>query len=111
METYAQPPAAQPVAGQQAAAQDPSPAESVTARLDAKLEALNEASYRILWIEITEQDLVQLLIEGGEQAVLMDPDPDRDVAWYRTHEIRPSKRPGLRIFLEGEHDEMSCHYA
>jgi hypothetical protein len=103
MEAYAPPPAPPPVARP--------PVEPVMARLDDKLAALEAAGYRILWIAISEEELVQLLIEGGEQAVLMDPDPSRDVAWYKTYEIRPSDKPGLRVYLEGEYDEMSCHYA
>ena len=50
-----------------------------------------------------------LFVEGGEQAVLMDPDPDSARAWYGEFEIRPSPKDFVWIYLEGEFEQMSAH--
>jgi hypothetical protein len=81
----------------------------LTDRLDAKLAELVAAGYRLLWIGAPPEELATLFQEGGDEAIVMDPNPDCDVAWYASWEIRPTTAPGVRIYLEGEADEMSCH--
>jgi len=90
-------------------AEAPAVPSRLTDRLDAKLAELTAAGYRIQWIEISEKDLVALFLEGGEQAILMDPDPDSDRAWYGEFEIRPSAKDFVWIYLEGEFEQMSAH--
>ena len=96
--------------------QEPAPAvvstpavSRLTDRLDAKLSELSSAGYSIQWIELSQKDLVTLFIEGGDHAVLMDPDPDSDRAWYGEFEIRPSPKDFVWIYLEGEFEQMSAH--
>jgi hypothetical protein len=81
----------------------------LTDRLDAKLGELSAAGYRIQWIEVSQKDLITLFIEGGDQAVMMDPDPDSDRAWYGEFEVRPSPKDFVWIYLEGEFEQMSAH--
>lgn len=89
---------------------DAAPAGRLTDRLNAKLGELRTAGYSILWIAAPLADLTTLILEGGDQAILMDPDPKRDVAWYGGCHIRHSVDPGVSVFLEGEVEgEMSCH--
>jgi hypothetical protein len=89
---------------------DAAPAGRLTDRLNRKLGELRSAGYTILWIAAPLADLTTLLLEGGDQAILMDPDPERDVAWYGGCHIRHSVDSGVRVFLEGEIEgEMSCH--
>ena len=82
---------------------------TLTARLDLKLAELKAAGYEVQWIEVSEPDLVTLFTEGGEHAILMDPDPGADRAWYQTYEVRPGARPCIWIHLTGEQPEMSIH--
>ena len=81
----------------------------LTDRLNLKLGELRLAGYEIRWITASMDDLTTLLREGGDQAILMDPNPSSDVAWYGRYEIRPSADPMVRIYIEGEFDEISCH--
>ena len=88
----------------------PSPPGRLTDRLTAKLSELRNAGFAVLWIDATVEDLTTLLIEGGEDAILLDPDPARDVAWYGGCRIKHATQPGVRVFLEGEvENEVSCH--
>jgi len=95
-------------------AQAPVPAAASVAsrlidRLEAKLGELTAAGYRIQWIEVSQKDLVTLFVEGGDQAILMDPDPDSDRAWYGEFEVRPSPKDFVWIYIEGEFEQMSAH--
>lgn len=102
------PPTASPAAAEVAA--DVAPAGRLTDRLNGKLGELRTAGYSILWITAPLADLTTLILEGGDQAILMDPDPERDVAWYGGCRIRHSAYPGVRVFLEGEVEgQISCH--
>jgi hypothetical protein len=83
--------------------------EPLTERLNLRLGELRAAGYEIRWITASLEALTTLLSEGGDQAIMMDPDPARDVAWYGRHEIRPSPDPLVRIYVEGGADELSCH--
>ena len=82
---------------------------TLTARLDAKLAELTGRGYRILWIEASEKYLVTLFTEGGDDAIVMDSDPDSDLAWYGDFELRPSDKHCVWIYLEGEVQGMSAH--
>lgn len=86
----------------------PSP-ERLTDRLNAKLHELRVAGFTILWIEAELAAFTTLIMEGGEEAILLDPDPDRDVAWYGGCHIRHASEPGVRVYLEGETDGISWH--
>lgn len=88
----------------------PAPDASLTERIRAKLSELEGRGYTIRWISAPTDALVTLFVEGGEQAILMDPDPGRDVAWFGVHEIRPSENAGVWVYIEGEHPEMSRHH-
>jgi hypothetical protein len=83
--------------------------ERLTDRLNLKLGELRASGLEILWISASTEELVALLREGGEHAIMLDPDPSRDVAWYGRHEIRPSIEPNVRIFVDSDDDGMSCH--
>lgn len=105
----------QAVAASAAGAPDPACAEAaagedLTGRLSRKLAELEGRGFRVQWIAASRDELVQLFVEGGEQAILMDPDPTRDVAWFGSYEIRPSEAPGVWVYIEGEFDGISRHH-
>lgn len=84
----------------------------LTDALDAKLSELKGLGYEVLWIESSRADLTRLVIEGGESAVRLDPDPAVDRAWYGETEIRHGATRDLTwIFLRGEvaAGEVSAH--
>ena len=82
---------------------------TLTERLDIRLAELTRSGYRICWIEASEKELVTLFEEGGEDAVVLDPDPEIDRAWYGEFEIRPSEKHLIWIYLEGEYEGLSVH--
>ena len=98
-----------------ASAPSPDPGDAVspgrlTDRLNGKLREIRAAGYSALWIAAPLAGLTTLLLEGGDEAIIMDPDPERDVAWYGGCRIRHSNDPDVRVFLEGEVEgEISCH--
>ena len=99
-----------PVAPESSGPAEATSPDLLTDRLNRKLRELKAEGFIVLWITAPLADLTTLLLEGGDQAILMDPDPDRDVAWYGGCRIRHSTDPGVRVFLEGEVEgEISCH--
>jgi hypothetical protein len=75
----------------------------LTAALDAKLAELRERGFEIQWIESSRADLTRLLIEGGDAAIRLDPDPALDRAWYGETEIRHGAGQDMTwVFVRGE---------
>src|SRR5205814_10602083 len=64
------------------------PAWRLTDGLDAKLAGLRDRGFEVTWIESCRADLTRLIVEGGEAAIRLDPDPGVDRAWYGDVEIR-----------------------
>ena len=84
----------------------------LTDDLDAKLMELRGKGFEVLWIECSRDDLTRLVIEGGEAAIRLDPDPAVDRAWFGETEIRHSATRELTwVFLRGEvaAGEISAH--
>jgi hypothetical protein len=93
-------------------APETAPPWRLTEALDAKLSELRSQGYEVLWIESSRADLTQLVIEGGEAAIRLDPDPAVDRAWYGETEIRHgATRDMTWVFLRGEvaAGEVSAH--
>jgi hypothetical protein len=84
-------------------------ASTLTGRLNARLAELTRSGYRIQWIEASETELVTLFAEGGDEAIVLDPDPGLDRAWYGGFEIRPSAKGLVWIYLKGEYEGLSAH--
>ncbi|HEX5264174.1 MAG TPA: hypothetical protein VFW13_11640 [Phenylobacterium sp.] len=82
---------------------------TLTYRLKSKLAELKASGYQVRWIEASESDLVTLFVEGGDDAIQLDPDPGCDRAWYGEFEIRPSRKDLIWVYLEGEHEGLSAH--
>jgi hypothetical protein len=97
----------------QSAALEPSaPPWRLTDGLNAKLVELTGRGFEVLWIEACVEDLTRLVLEGGEDAIRLDPDPSIDRAWFADVEIRYSAtRQMTWVFLRGEvaGDEVSAH--
>ena len=96
----------------QRAGPDDAPAWRLTAGLDAKLAELRGRGFEAAWIEASRADLTRLVMEGGEAAIRLDPDPAVDRAWYGEVEIRHSPtRDGTWVFVKGEAaaGEVSAH--
>jgi hypothetical protein len=88
------------------------PTWRLTDALNAKLAELAGQGHEILWIEASVDDLTRLVVEGGEDAVRLDPDPGLDRAWFGEVEIRHAARRQMTwIFLRGEvaAGEISAH--
>jgi hypothetical protein len=87
------------------------PAWRLTDALDAKLHELKGRGLEVQWIECCGADLTNLVIEGGDAAIRLDPDPSVDQAWYGDVEIRHSARALTWVFLTGEAEagEVSAH--
>ena len=84
----------------------------LTEALDGKLAELRGRGLQLAWIECSRDDLTRLIVEGGETAIRLDPDPTRNLAWYDGVEIRHSyDRPLTWVFLRGEDPtgEVSAH--
>ena len=94
-------------------ASDPEPAAwRLTDGLHAKLAELTGRGFEVLWIESSVEDLTRLVLEGGEGAIRLDPDPSLDRAWFGEVEIRhTSARQMTWVFLKGEvaAGEVSAH--
>jgi hypothetical protein len=94
----------------EAQADTPARAERLTTRLDAKLAELEQAGYRVCWLDIGKDQLVTLFREGGDEAIQLAPDPARDCGWYGRYEVRHTGGDLVWIMLEGEvPGEMSMH--
>jgi hypothetical protein len=84
----------------------------LTEALDATLSDLKSRGFEVLWIECSRSDLTSLVIEGGDAAIRLDPDPSIDRAWYGDVEIRHTAARDLTwVFLRGEvaAGEVSAH--
>jgi hypothetical protein len=84
----------------------------LTDALDDKLADLRAKGFEVRWIESTRADLMTLMIEGGDSAIRLDPDPGLDRAWYGQTEIRhTATREGTWVFVRGETaaGEVSAH--
>ncbi|WP_332773455.1 hypothetical protein [Phenylobacterium sp.] len=69
-------------------------------RLNARLDELAAAGRSALKIDASIEDIARLFVELGEDAILMDCDLKRDVAWYRDCELRASAVPGVRVVAD-----------
>jgi hypothetical protein len=97
---------------QRAASTDGSPDWRLTDGLNAKLTALTTLGLEVQWIEASRKDLTRLVVEGGEAAIRLDPDPSVDRAWFGDVEIRHcATRDDTWIFVKGEvaSGEISAH--
>jgi hypothetical protein len=66
--------------------------------LDATLTRLRDAGVEIRELVADGPALERIFVERGEEAILMDCDRSRDVAWYRGEvEVRASEAPGLSL--------------
>jgi hypothetical protein len=84
----------------------------LTEGLNAKLTELTRAGFEVLWIEACVEDLTRLVMEGGESAIRLDPDPSLDRAWFSGVEIRhTATRQMTWVFVKGEvaAGEVSAH--
>ena len=84
----------------------------LTEALNEKLAELRGRGLQLLWIECSRDDLTRLIVEGGEAAIRLEPDPTLDLAWYDGVEIRYSAtRPLTWVFLKGEDPagDVSAH--
>ena len=84
----------------------------LTAALNAKLAALTVLGLDVQWIEASRADLTRLMVEGGEAAIRLDPDPSVDRAWYGEVEIRHcATREDTWVFVKGEvaSGDISAH--
>jgi hypothetical protein len=89
----------------------PPPAPRLADCLDDKLAELSRGGLTALWIEACEADLAALAVEA--YALMLDPDPGVDRAWYAGVEIRCGARELTWVFVKGEveadPEEISAH--
>lgn len=66
--------------------------------LDATLARLRDAGVEIRELAADGAAIARIFVEQGEDAILMDCDRGRDIAWYRGEvELRASENPGLSL--------------
>ena len=58
--------------------------------LDVAIAELLAEGYEIRCIFTSPEGTARLFLEVGEQAVLLDSDPNQDRAWYGVHELSPT---------------------
>jgi hypothetical protein len=78
-------------------------------RLNARIAAFLAAGDTIEWIEAEHEALVRLFLEGGDDVVLLDPDPEVDLGWYGHFEVRACPRQGLWVYRKGRFGHVSGH--
>ncbi|THD57242.1 hypothetical protein [Phenylobacterium sp.] len=96
----------------QRADHEPQPSGRLTDALNAKLAELRGRGLAPQWIEANVEALTRLMLESGEAAIRLDPDPAADRAWYGKVEIRhAAARDQLWIIVTGEvaAGEVSAH--
>jgi len=87
----------------QRAVPEPPPKARLTDALNAKLAELRGRGLEPQWVEASVEDLTRLMLEAGEAAIRLDPDPAVDRAWYGKVEIRhAAARKQIWIFVTGE---------
>ena len=90
----------------------PPPAPRLADCLSDKLAELSRGGLTALWIEASQADLTTLVIED-DKAIVLDPDPGVDRAWYAGVEIRRGTRELTWVFVKGEvaadPEEISAH--
>jgi hypothetical protein len=97
---------------QRAEPEPKAPSWRLTDGLNAKLAALASLGLDVQWIEASRADLTRLVIEGGEDAIRLDPDPKVDRAWYGEIEIRHNSTiDDTLVFVKGEvaSGDISAH--
>ena len=101
---------APPDSAPEPAAEGPTLRAGLTTRLDAKLAEIEQAGYRVCWLEMGKTEMLALFREGGPDAIRLDADPARDCGWYGRYEVRHADRRFVWIMIEGEvSGEMSAH--
>jgi hypothetical protein len=83
--------------------------EALIERLNAKIAGFLAVGDTIEWIEAEYGTLVRLFLEGGDEIVALDPDPEVDLGWYGDFEIRACPREGLWVYRKGRFGHISGH--
>jgi hypothetical protein len=78
-------------------------------RLNARIAEFLARGDTIEWIEAEHDALVRLFLEGGEEVVSLDPDPEVDLGWYGEFEVRACPREGLWVYRKGRFGHISGH--
>ncbi|MDP3853921.1 hypothetical protein [Phenylobacterium sp.] len=65
--------------------------------MNARLDELAGAGRSALKIDASIEEIARLFVELGEDAILMDCDATRDVAWYRDCELHACEAPGIWV--------------
>jgi hypothetical protein len=85
------------------------PTDELIERLNARIREFLARGYQIAWIEAEHDALVRLFLEGGEDIVALDPDPEVDAGWYGQIPLRIGSREGLWILRKGRFGQISAH--
>lgn len=85
------------------------PTDALIERLNARISEFLATGYTIAWIEAEHDALVRLFLEGGEDIVALDPDPEVDVAWYGQFQLRAGPREGVWVYRKGRFGNISAH--
>jgi hypothetical protein len=83
--------------------------EPLIARLNARIAEFLARGDTIEWIEAEHDALVRLFLEGGDDVVSLDPDPEVDRGWYGNVEVRACPREGLWVYRKGRFGHVSGH--
>jgi hypothetical protein len=78
-------------------------------RLNARIAEFLARGDTIEWIEAEHDTLVRLFLEGGDDIVSLDPDPEVDMAWYGQFPLRAGPHEGLWLYRKGRFGHVSAH--
>src|SRR5437588_11874977 len=85
------------------------PTDALIERLNARISEFLATGYSIEWIEAEHDTLVRLFLEGGDDIVSLDPDPDVDMAWYGKIPLPACPYEGLWVYRRGRFGNISAY--
>jgi hypothetical protein len=78
-------------------------------RLNARISEFLATGYSIEWIEAEHNALVRMFLEGGDDIVSLDPDPEVDMAWYGQFPLRAGPHDGVWVYCKGRFGHISAY--
>jgi hypothetical protein len=85
------------------------PIDALIERLNARISEFLATGYSVEWIEAEHDALVRMFLEGGDDVVSLDPNPDVDLAWYGQIPLRAGPHDGVWVYCKGRFGHISAY--